>query len=108
MSNDSASDEDHQNLTVAERKWIREIGQASRKFLIRRGKESIKVVFDLTSEDPQADLSDFIPVLSSNDVGVALMETIIKRLGTDDPEQWVPVFMAEAKAKNTHNLKAVK
>ena len=53
-------------------------------------------------------ISDFIPVLSSNDVGVALMESIIKRLGTDDPEQWVPVFMAEAKAKNTHNLKAVK
>jgi type IV secretion system protein VirB4 len=39
---------------------------------------------------------------------VWLMESIIKRLGTDDPEQWVPVFMAEAKAKNTHNLKAVK
>ena len=108
LSNDAATDEDHQNLTVAERKWIREIGQGSRKFLIRRGKESIKVVFDLTSEDPKADLSDFIPVLSSNDVGVALMEAIIKRLGTDDPEQWVPVFMAEAKAKNTHNLKAVK
>ena len=108
LSNDAATDEDHQNLTVAERKWIREIGQASRKFLIRRGKESIRAVFDLTSEVDDENLSDFIPVLSSNDVGVALMDSIIKRLGTDDPEQWVPVFMAEAKAKNTHNLKAVK
>jgi type IV secretion system protein VirB4 len=33
LSNDAATDEDHQNLTVAERKWIREIGQGSRKFL---------------------------------------------------------------------------
>lgn len=102
LSNDGATDEDHQNLTVMERKWIREIGPASRKFLIRRGKESIRAVFDLSG------LPEFIPVLSSNDVGVALMESIIERLGTDDPEQWVPVFMEEAQAKNTHNLKAVK
>ncbi|MGY2172122.1 VirB4 family type IV secretion/conjugal transfer ATPase [Pseudomonas gingeri] len=101
LSNDGAQEEDHQNLTAAELKWIREIGPASRKFLIRRGKESVRAVFDLSS------MPEFIPVLSSNDVGVALMESIIKRLGTDDPEQWVPVFMAEAQAKNTHNLKAV-
>jgi type IV secretion system protein VirB4 len=101
LSNDGATDEDHQNLTVMERKWIREIGPASRKFLIRRGKESIRAVFDLSG------MPEFIPVLSSNDVGVALMESIIERLGTDDPETWVPVFMKEAQAKNTHNLKVV-
>jgi type IV secretion system protein VirB4 len=36
------------------------------------------------------------------------MYSIIERLGTNDPEVWVPVFMAEAKANNTHNLKAIK
>lgn len=101
LSNDAAKAEDHENLTSAELTWIRDIGPASRKFLIRRGKESIRAVFDLSG------LNEFIPVLSSNDVGVALMESIIERLGTDDPEQWVPVFMQEAQSKNTHNLKAV-
>lgn len=108
LAGDQVKDEDHQNLTEVEREWLRKLNQKDRKFLIRRGQESIRACFDLSSEKPEEDLSDFIPVLSSNDVGVALMESIIERLGTDDPEVWVPVFMAEAKTKNTHNLKAVR
>ncbi|UUW74382.1 type VI secretion protein, partial (plasmid) [Pseudomonas oryzihabitans] len=108
LAGDQVKDEDHQNLTEVEREWLRKLNQKDRKFLIRRGQESIRACFDLSSDKPEEDLSDFIPVLSSNDVGVALMESIIERLGTDDPEVWVPVFMAEAKTKNTHNLKAVR
>lgn len=108
LAGDQVKDEDHQNLTEVEREWLRKLNQKDRKFLIRRGQESIRACFDLSSDNPDEDLSDFIPVLSSNDVGVALMESIIERLGTDDPEVWVPVFMAEAMTKNTHNLKAVR
>ena len=70
----------------------------SRKFIIKRGNESVKVLFDL------GDLQEFIPVLSSNDKGVALMEQIIDELGTNDPEKWVPVFMQRSLCENTHNL----
>ncbi|MDU8387927.1 MULTISPECIES: type VI secretion protein [Pseudomonas] len=108
LANDTVKDEDHQNLTVVEREWLRKLDPKERKFLIRRGQESIRACFDLSSDKPDEDLSDFIPVLSSNDVGVALMESIIERLGTDEPSVWVPVFMQEAKAKNTHNLRAVR
>ena len=108
LASDSVKDEDHKNLTEEEKKWLRELNPKDRKFLIRRGQESIRACFDLSSDNPDEDLSDFIPVLSSNDVGVALMYSIIKRLGTNDPEVWVPVFMAEAKANNTHNLKAIR
>ncbi|AKO22046.1 type VI secretion protein [Xanthomonas oryzae] len=86
-------------LTPAEYEFVRDTPPENRTFLIRRGNESIKAKFDLS------DMPEFIPVLSSNDKGVALMEEIIRELGTDEPEQWVPVFMERALAKNTHNLK---
>ena len=72
----------------------------SRKLIIKRGSESVKAQFDLS------DMPEFIPVLSSNDKGVALMERITEELGTCDPEQWVPVFMQRALHENTHNLSA--
>ncbi|CBJ36150.1 Type IV secretion system protein VirB4 (plasmid) [Ralstonia solanacearum CMR15] len=90
---------DHLGLTAGEFDFVHDTPPESFKFLIRRGSESIRVVFDLS------DMPEFIPVLSSNDKGVALMERIISELGTDDPEQWVPVFMQRAIAENTHNLK---
>jgi type IV secretion system protein VirB4 len=86
-------------LTQAEFEYVRDTSPEHRKFLIRRGNESIKAVFDLS------DMPEFIPVLSSNDKGVALMDDIIRELGTAAPEQWVPVFMERAMARNTHNLK---
>jgi type IV secretion system protein VirB4 len=90
---------DNLGLTVAEYDFVHDTLPEEYKLLIRRGNESIRAVFDLS------DMPEFIPVLSSNDKGVALMEEIIRELGTDDPEQWVPVFMERAIAENTHNLK---
>ncbi|KDR27179.1 type VI secretion protein [Caballeronia zhejiangensis] len=90
---------DHLGLTDGEFDFVHDTPPESFQFLIRRGSESIRVKFDLS------DLPEFIPVLSSNDKGVALMERIISELGTDDPEQWVPEFMQRAIAENTHNLK---
>ncbi|WP_208457027.1 type VI secretion protein [Caballeronia zhejiangensis] len=89
----------HLGLTLGEFDFVHDTPPESFKFLIRRGSESIRVIFDLS------DMPEFIPVLSSNAKGVALMERIIGELGTDDPEQWVPVFMQRAIAENTHNLK---
>lgn len=102
LPNDSAKKEDYMDalgLTQEEYEFVRDTPQKTRSFLIRRGNESIKAVFDLS------DMTEFIPVLSSNDKGIALMEEIISELGTDDPEQWVPVFMSRAIDRNTHNLK---
>jgi type IV secretion system protein VirB4 len=90
---------DSLGLTQTEFEFIRDTPPEHRKFLIRRGNESIKAVFDLS------DMPEFIPVLSSNDKGVALMEEIIREVGTDDPEQWVPEFMKRAAIRNTHNLR---
>ena len=86
-------------LTEAEYEFIRDTPVEERKFLIRRGNESIRTIFDLSA------LPEFIPVLSSNDKGVALMHEIIAELQSNEPQAWVPVFMQRAMAKNTHNLK---
>lgn len=85
-------------LTEAEFEFIRDTPPEHRKFLIRRGNESIKAIFDLS------DIPEFISVLSSNDKSVRLMNEIRQELKTDDPEQWVPIFMQRALKQNTHNL----
>jgi len=91
---------DNLHLVEAEVKFLEETPPKSHKFLIRRGNESIRAIFDLS------DISHVIPVLSSNDKGVRLMHEIMKELGTDEPETWVPVFMQRAIEQNTHNLQS--
>lgn len=78
--------------------FVRDTPPEQRKFLIQRGNETVKALFDLS------DMPEFIPVLSSNDKGVALMHEIQRELGSEDPKRWVPVFMERSIAENTHNL----
>lgn len=85
-------------FTKEEFEFIRDTPVSSRKFLLRRGQDSVRVVFDLS------DLSDFIPVLSSSDRSIKLMHAVMQELGSEDPETWVPVFMERAKQERTHNL----
>src|SRR5690625_7594351 len=81
LPNDSAKKEDYMDalgLTQEEYEFVRDTPQKTRSFLIRRGNESIKAVFDLS------DMTEFILVLSSNDKGIALMQGIIKKLRTNN------------------------
>jgi len=85
-------------LTPGEFEFVRDEPIENRTFLIRRGNESIRAKFDLSG------MTEFVPLLSSNDKGVALMETIIREIDSDDPEIWVPVFMRRSMSADTHNL----
>ncbi len=103
LPNSEARHEDYVDalgLTQNEFEFIRDTHCESRQFLIRRGQESVKAVFDLSL------MPEFIAVLSSNDQSVALMEEVKCALETDDPQKWVPVFMERAIKRNTHNLQA--
>lgn len=91
---------DNLDLTTSEYLFIRDTHQSERKFLLRRGRESARIVFNLN------DVSQVIPVLSGSARGVVLMEKIMAELGTQEPAQWVPEFIAQALQHNTHNLKA--
>lgn len=102
LPNQNAQEEDYVQklgLTRSEFEFVSETPAESRQFLIRRGRESVKAVFDLS------DIQQVIPVLSSNDKGVALMHEVMKELDTTEPSVWVPVFIQRAMEKNTHNLK---
>jgi type IV secretion system protein VirB4 len=86
-------------LTRREFDFIKDTPPSDRKFLIRRGAESIRAVFDLSV------MPEFIPILSSNKKGVELMRAIQRELDTKKPEEWVPVFMVRSMEENTHNLR---
>lgn len=88
------------NLDLVEREFefIRDTLPSDRKFLIRRGQESIRAIFDLS------DIPHVIPVLSSTPTGVALMHEVMQEVGSEEPQAWVPIFMERAMARNTHNL----
>ncbi|MEW4339648.1 hypothetical protein [Chromobacterium vaccinii] len=104
LPNSNAKERDYVKelgLTRKEFEFIRDTPVEARQFLIRRGKESIRAVFDLD------DIRHVIPVLSSNDKSVALMNEVCTELNTQDPERWVPLFIQRAQQKNTHNLKKV-
>lgn len=88
---------DNLELTEGEFEFIRDTNPQERKFLIKRGKESVRAVFDLGS------ISQIIPVLSANDKAVALCAQVRSELG-EDPEVWVPEFIRRSAAQNTHNL----
>lgn len=85
-------------LSEAEFAFVRDTPAHQRRLLIRRGSDSVRAVFDLSG------LPEFIPVLSSSDRGVALMHAVMAEVGSEDPSQWVPAFMARAMEADTHNL----
>lgn len=102
LPNSEASRNDyieHLDLTESEFNFVRDTSVEERKFLIRRGNESIRAIFNLS------DMPEVIPILSSNDKSIALMREIRAEIGSDDPDQWVPLFLQRAMEKNTHNLR---
>jgi type IV secretion system protein VirB4 len=48
------------------------------------------------------DFDEFLPVISGSKKGIQLCEKIRSFLGTDDPEQWLPLF-----TRGIHQLKDV-
>lgn len=89
-------------LPVADFEFLRDTPATDRKFLLRRGQVSVRLRFDLGSKR----MKPFIAILSSNTASVQLMKKITAEIGSDDPQQWVPILMQRAMAENTHNLKA--
>lgn len=85
-------------LTQSEFNFIQQTPPSCRKFLIKRGNESIRASFDLSA------LSQFIPVFSSNERSVQLMYSVMEEMQSTEPHVWVPVFMQRAQLINTHNL----
>lgn len=87
------------NLTRKEFRKLKSLSTTSRTFLIKKSNTSVFGCMDLHGFD------EFLPILSGDKYGVAAAEEIIQRIGSKDPNDWIPIFIAE-NARN-HKLREV-
>lgn len=70
-----------------------EMEPLSREMLVLQGDRAVKLKMSLTEE-----LKYWLPLLSTTEHNAAIAADVRKRLGTDDPVRWVPVFLEEMAA----------
>lgn len=85
-------------LTPTEFQIIREMGEESRKFLIKQGHQSMIGRLDLNGFD------DELSILSGSLDNVELLDEIIAEIG-DDPAVWLPVFHTRRKERVINSRK---
>lgn len=97
LPNPGADRDDYVNgfkLTETEFELVRDLGETSRRFLIKQGDSSALAELNLTGFD------DELLVLSGTPENADLAERIIGEYG-DDPAKWLPVFLEQAKAERS-------
>ena len=88
LPNPEADYDDYVNgfkLTQREFEIVKELGEKSRRFLIKQGQNSVVAELNLRGFD------DELAVLSGNTATSLLAEKLVKELG-DDPAVWLPEF----------------
>lgn len=93
---DRADERDYRKvfgLSQREFELVREWEPEERLALVKHGNDSVVVRTGLDTPD----LRRFLPVLSGNEGNVRRMHEIMRELGSEDPEVWLPVFMERAK-----------
>ena len=79
-------------VTESEYRIIKNLGEASRMFLVKQGYGSAIVTFDLGG------MSDILNILSGTTENVALLDRIREEVG-DAPEAWMPLLHARIAAR---------
>ena len=80
-------------LSEAEFEQILSLPEDSRRFLIKQGYSSAVAELNL------AEFEDELLVLSGTPDNAELAQSIIERLGSEDPDIWLPIFLREVKAQ---------
>jgi type IV secretion system protein VirB4 len=89
---DDASYKTAFGLTEREMDWLRSTVPEQRQFIIKHGLHSVIAKLNL------AGMPDLIKVLSGRKETVQELDDLRKRLKTDDPAVWLPVFMERTQA----------
>ncbi|WP_175983005.1 conjugal transfer protein TraB [Caballeronia zhejiangensis] len=84
---------DYLKLTQAELDAMLSIPEDSRQFLVKQGNQSALAVMDLTGMD------DEIAILSGTPDNAERLDNVMRRLGTDDPDQWMPAYFDAVRRK---------
>ncbi len=81
-------------LTESEFDLVRNLGEFSRRFLVKQGDASAVAALDLSG------LDDELTVLSGTPDNADLAERVIAEAG-DDPEVWLPAFLSRVRDRRT-------
>ena len=84
---------DYLKLTQAELDAMLAIPEDSRQFLVKQGNQSAIAVMDLSGMD------DEISILSGTPDNAERLENVMRRLGTDDPDKWMPAYFDAVRRK---------
>ena len=93
---DRADERDYRKvfgLSQREFELVREWEPEERLALVRHGNDSVVVRARLDTPE----LARFLPVLSGNEGNVRRMREIMREVNSQDPEDWLPVFMERAR-----------
>ena len=94
MPNNKANEREYTEglgCTVGEYEQLRNLSDASRRFLVKQGENAVICELDLTG------LEDDIALLSAPAGSAAVLERVIAEVG-DDPKVWVPIYHERRKA----------
>lgn len=80
-------------LTQAELDAMLLIPEDSRQFLVKQGNQSAVAVMDLSGMD------DEISILSGTPDNAERLDNVIRQLGTDDPDVWLPAYYDAVRRK---------
>lgn len=80
-------------LTPAELDAMLSIPEDSRQFLVKQGNQSAVAVMDLSGMD------DEIAILSGTPDNAERLDQVMKRLGSEDPDAWLPAYFDAVRRK---------
>jgi type IV secretion system protein VirB4 len=88
LPNVDASWEAYKKLGVSEKDFeeLLLLSKDSRKFIIKQGNKSAIASIDLKGFD------EFMPIISSTDVSIDEIDQLIIEIGSDDPDDWLPIY----------------
>ncbi len=88
-------------LTEAEFDTIKNLASDSRCFLVKQGDRSTVCTLNLYG------FTDELEILTGTPESVELCEQVRRELRTDDPDEWVPVFLERLKAQKVTSREAL-
>jgi type IV secretory pathway VirB4 component len=84
-------------LTPAEFNIVASLEDDSRMFLVKQGHRSSLAKLDLGG------LGDELAVLSGSTDNIELLHQVMSEVGSEDPEDWMPIFLSRIRARKDRN-----
>ncbi|ECJ2865819.1 conjugal transfer protein TraE, partial [Salmonella enterica] len=91
LPNPNANFEDYKKIGLTRKEFtkLKALSKESRIFLIKKSNTSVFASMDLHGFD------EHLPILSGDTYGVKAAEAIIERIGSNNPNDWIPIFLKE-------------